>query len=31
MGIADSLIRLSIGIEDFDDLVGDFRQALEHA
>jgi O-acetylhomoserine (thiol)-lyase len=29
MGIADSLVRLSIGIEDFDDLVGDFRQALE--
>jgi O-acetylhomoserine (thiol)-lyase len=29
MGIADSLIRLSIGIEDFDDLVEDFRQALE--
>jgi O-acetylhomoserine (thiol)-lyase len=29
MGIADSLIRLSIGIEDFDDLAEDFRQALE--
>jgi O-acetylhomoserine (thiol)-lyase len=29
MGIADSLIRLSIGIEDVDDLVADFRQALE--
>ena len=28
MGIADSLIRLSIGIEDLDDLIGDFRQAL---
>ena len=28
MGIADSLIRLSIGIEDLDDLLGDFRQAL---
>ena len=28
MGIADSLIRLSIGIEDFDDLAEDFRQAL---
>jgi O-acetylhomoserine (thiol)-lyase len=28
MGIADSLIRLSIGIEDFDDLIVDFRQAL---
>ena len=29
MGIVDSLIRLSIGIEDIDDLIGDFRQALE--
>jgi len=28
MGIADSLIRLSIGIEDIEDLIGDFRQAL---
>jgi O-acetylhomoserine (thiol)-lyase len=28
MGIAESLIRLSIGIEDLDDLIGDFRQAL---
>jgi len=28
MGIADSLIRLSIGIEDLKDLVGDFEQAL---
>ena len=31
MGIADSLIRLSIGIEDIDDLMDDFRQALEQA
>jgi len=29
MGIADSLIRLSVGIEDVDDLIGDFQQALE--
>ena len=29
MGIADSLIRISVGIEDCDDLVEDFRQALE--
>jgi O-acetylhomoserine (thiol)-lyase len=29
MGIADSLVRLSVGIEDFEDLAGDFRQALE--
>ena len=28
MGIADSLIRISVGIEDGDDLIGDFRQAL---
>jgi O-acetylhomoserine (thiol)-lyase len=28
MGIADSLIRVSCGIEDRDDLMGDFAQAL---
>jgi O-acetylhomoserine (thiol)-lyase len=28
MGIADSLIRISTGIEDIDDLIGDFEQAL---
>ena len=28
MGIADSLIRVSVGIEDRDDLIGDFEQAL---
>lgn len=28
MGIADSLVRISVGIEDRDDLIGDFRQAL---
>jgi len=28
MGIADSLIRLSVGIEDQDDLLADFEQAL---
>ena len=28
MGIADSLIRLSVGIEDGDDLIADFAQAL---
>lgn len=28
MGIAEGLIRVSVGIEDTDDLVGDFRQAL---
>jgi O-acetylhomoserine (thiol)-lyase len=29
MGIAESLIRVSVGIEDTDDLVQDFRQALD--
>jgi O-acetylhomoserine (thiol)-lyase len=29
MGIADSLIRVSVGIEDRDDLIGDVAQALE--
>ena len=28
MGIADSLIRVSVGIEDQADLIGDFEQAL---
>ena len=28
MGIDDSLIRISAGIEDLDDLIGDFDQAL---
>jgi cystathionine beta-lyase/cystathionine gamma-synthase len=28
MGITDSLIRISVGIEDRDDLIGDFKQAL---
>ncbi len=28
MGIADSLIRISVGIEDRDDLIEDFAQAL---
>ncbi len=30
MGIAESLIRVSVGIEDTVDLVEDFRQALDH-
>jgi O-acetylhomoserine (thiol)-lyase len=29
MGIAESLIRVSVGIEDTADLVEDFRQALK--
>jgi len=28
MGIADNTIRLSIGIEDVEDLLADFEQAL---
>jgi O-acetylhomoserine (thiol)-lyase len=28
MGIADSLVRVSVGIEDADDLVADFARAL---
>jgi len=28
MGIAESLIRISVGIEDREDLIGDFAQAL---
>ena len=28
MGISDSLVRISVGIEDGDDLIGDFAQAL---
>jgi O-acetylhomoserine (thiol)-lyase len=29
MGIAEQLIRVSVGIEDRDDLIGDFAQALD--
>ena len=29
MGIADSLIRISVGIEDTDDLIDDFDKALD--
>jgi O-acetylhomoserine (thiol)-lyase len=28
MGIADAMIRISVGIEDIEDLLGDFEQAL---
>ena len=31
LGITDNLIRVSIGVEDADDLVADFGQALERA
>jgi len=29
VGIKDSLIRYTVGIEDADDLIADLRQALE--
>ena len=29
LGITDSLVRISIGVEDADDLIADFEQALE--
>ena len=29
LGISDNLVRISIGIEDSDDLIADFEQALE--
>jgi cystathionine beta-lyase len=29
-GVVDSLIRLSVGIEDVDDLISDLRQALDN-
>ena len=28
-GVVDSLIRLSVGIEDIDDLIADLKQALK--
>jgi len=31
LGISDSLIRLSVGIEDLDDLLNDIEQALAAA
>lgn len=30
-GLSDTLIRLSVGIEDADDLIEDLRQAIERA
>ena len=30
-GIADGLVRISVGLEDLDDIVGDVEQALEKA
>jgi len=31
MGISDSLIRLSVGLEATEDLINDFEQALSRA
>jgi cystathionine gamma-synthase len=31
MGIPESLIRYSVGIEDADDLIADLEQALDYA
>ena len=28
IGVVDSLIRLSVGIEDIDDLIADLKQAI---
>jgi cystathionine beta-lyase/cystathionine gamma-synthase len=28
LGISDNLVRLSVGVEDLDDLIGDLNQAL---
>jgi cystathionine gamma-lyase len=30
-GLTDTLIRLSIGVEDHEDLIADLQQALESA
>jgi O-acetylhomoserine (thiol)-lyase len=29
MGVRDDMIRISVGIEDFDDIKIDFQQAIE--
>ena len=29
LGITDNLVRISIGVEDADDLIADFAQALQ--
>ena len=28
VGVVDNLLRLSVGVEDIDDLIGDLKQAL---
>ena len=30
IGITDSIVRLSVGIEDAEDLIGDLEQALSY-
>ena len=30
VGLTDSLIRLSVGVEDVDDLIEDLRQAIDN-
>jgi cystathionine gamma-lyase len=30
LGISDSLIRISVGIEETDDLIADLERGLEH-
>ena len=30
-GVSQGMIRISVGVEGVEDLVGDFEQALEHA
>ena len=30
VGISDGLVRLSVGLEDVEDLIDDLSQALEH-
>ncbi|MFQ5772601.1 MAG: PLP-dependent transferase, partial [bacterium] len=30
MGIPESLVRYSVGVEDVDDLIADLEQALNH-
>ena len=31
LGISDGFIRLSVGVEDVEDLIEDLRQAIERA
>jgi methionine-gamma-lyase len=31
MGIAENLVRVSVGLEDIEDLIADFEQALAAA